>query len=146
MNRLEVCRPWLIRWMYLMSFGHFAAGILLAWFSSAAIFETYHQTILVKLGIASGKAEFLQHWWLSLFGATLQSLAIFMGVLIYVGDKYRSSLVWLWMIIGLLVWAPQDILISLRIGLWLHVWIDVFALMLMLPSLIILWRFDRKSI
>lgn len=144
--KFEAVRSLLIHWMYLITFGHFAAGLLLAWFSNSNVFDQYHQTILTQLGLAQTGTQSLQEWWLSLFGATLQNLAIFMGVLTYLGNKYRNAFVWLWMMIGLIVWAPQDMLISLRIDLWLHVWIDVLALMVMLPPLFILWRLDRNLI
>lgn len=143
---LQSLRSWLIRWLYLITFGHFAAGVLLAWFSDLSFFDQYHHSILNQIGDLSVTAHQLQVWWLSLFGATLQNLAIFMGVLTYLGSKQRSAFVWAWMIVGLILWAPQDMLISLRIDLWLHVWVDSFALLLMLPPLIILWRVDRKSI
>lgn len=144
--KLQTLRPWLIRWMYLITFGHFASGILLAWFSGFNFFDQYHQSILVRFGDLSLHAYELQVWWLSLFGATLQNLAIFMGVLTYLGSKYRNAVVWLWMIIGLILWAPQDMLISLKIDLWLHVWVDSIALAVMLPPLAILWWLDRKYI
>jgi hypothetical protein len=137
-------RPWLIGWIYLLTIGHFASGILLAWFSHLSVFDHYHQSILNQFGDFSAATHALQVWWLSLFGATLQNLAIFMGVLTYVGSKQRSALVWGWMIIGLILWAPQDMLISLRVNLWLHVWVDSIVLLLMLPPLIILWWSDRK--
>ena len=139
-------RPWLIRWLYLITLGHFAGGVLLAWFSNFSFFDHYHQSILDRFGDVSIHAHGLQVWWLSLFGATLQNLAIFMGVLTYVGSKQRSAFVWAWMIIGLILWAPQDMLISMRIDLWLHVWVDSFVLLLMLPPLIILWWVDRKPV
>jgi hypothetical protein len=56
-------------------------------------------------------------WWLSLFGATLQNLAIFVGALTYFVSKQRSAFIWLWLMIGLILWALQDMLISLRIDL-----------------------------
>jgi hypothetical protein len=143
---LKILRPWLIYWLYLITFGHFAGGVLLAWFSHFSFFDQYHQSILNQIGDFSATAHQLQVWWLSLFGATLQNLAIFMGVLTYVASKQRSAFVWGWMIAGLILWAPQDILISLRIDLWLHVWVDSFVLLLMLPPLIILWWVDRKSV
>jgi len=142
----QALRPWLISWMYLITFGHFASGILLAWFSNLSLFDQYHQSILNQFGDFSSATHGLQVWWLSLFGATLQNLAIFMGVLTYVGSKQRSALVWAWMIVGLVLWAPQDMLISLRVNLWLHVWVDSIVLLLMLPPLIILWWHDRKPV
>lgn len=141
----EAIRAWLVRWIYLLTFGHFAAGVLLAWFSHFSFFDHYHQSILAQIGDFSITAHQLQVWWLSLFGATLQNVAIFMGVLTYVGNKQRSAFVWAWMIVGLILWAPQDMLISLRIDLWLHVWVDSIVLLLMLPPLIVLWCVDRKS-
>jgi len=138
-------RYWLIVWMYLIAFGHFAVGVLLAWFSGLEIFNQYHQSILDQFAIVHASAQNLQEWWISLFGATVQNLAIFMGVLTYLGNKLRSATVWMWMIIGLVIWAPQDMLISLRIDFWLHVWIDVVALVLMLPPLIALWLIDRTN-
>lgn len=139
-------RTWLIRWLYLLTLGHFAGGVLLAWFSHLSFFDRYHHSILSQIGDFSITVHQLQVWWLSLFGATLQNLAIFMGVLTYLGNKQRSALVWAWMIFGLILWAPQDMLISLRIDLWLHVWVDSIVLLLMLPPLIILWWVDRKSV
>lgn len=138
-------RKWLIRWLYLLTFGHFAAGVLLAWFSNLDLFDHYHHSILRQIGDSSVAAEQLQVWWVSLFGATLQNLAIFMGILTYVASKQRSAFVWVWMVVGLVVWAPQDVLISLRIDLWLHVWVDAIALLLMLPPLIALWWIDKEA-
>ncbi len=142
----KTVRTWLICWIYLLTFGHFAAGILLAWFSNLSLFDHYHESILDQIGDFSVTAHQLQVWWLSLFGATLQILAILMGGLTYVGRKQRRAVVWGWMIVGLILWAPQDMLISLRIDLWLHVWVDSIVLLLMLPPLIILWCIDRKSV
>ncbi len=137
-------RLWLIRWLYLITFGHFAAGVLLAWFSNLSFFDSYHQSILARVGDLSIHAHELQIWWLSLFGATLQNLAIFMGVLTYVAGKQRSAFIWVWMIVGLILWAPQDMLISLQIDLWLHVWVDSIAILVMVPPLVILWWLDRN--
>lgn len=138
-------RPWIIYWMYLITVGHFACGILLAWFSNLSVFDNYHHAILMRFGELSNNARALQVWWISLFGATIQNLAIFMGILTYIGNKQRAAFIWVWMIIGLIVWAPQDMLISLQANLWLHVWIDLTALFVMIPSLAILWWIDRNA-
>ena len=144
-SKHQTLRYWLIVWMYLITFGHFAGGVLLAWFSHFSFFEHYHQSVLSQIGDFSVTSHQLQVWWLSLFGATLQNLAIFMGVLTYVASKQRNAFIWLWMIIGLVIWAPQDMLISLRIDLWLHVWVDSIVLLMMLPPLIILWWVDKRN-
>lgn len=144
MNK-ETFRSWLVYWMYLITFGHFAAGVLLAWFSNSHLFDSYHQSILVRFGNLSVSAHPLQVWWLSLFGATLQNLAIFMGILTCVASKQRSAFVWMWMIIGLVLWAPQDMFISLQVNMWVHVWVDAAALLLMVPPLMTLWWFDRNQ-
>jgi hypothetical protein len=144
--KLQHLRPWCIGWLYLITVGHFVGGILLAWFSHIEIFDHYHHAILNQFGDFSTGAHDLQVWWLSLFGATLQNLAMLMGVLTYVGSRQRSTFIWGWMIVGLIFWAPQDMLISLRVNLWLHVWVDSTVLLLMLPPLIILWWNDRKPV
>ncbi len=141
MHRSRI-RNGLILWLYLITFGHFAAGILLAWFSHLGIFDHYHLTILTQVGDTSAGARQLNNWWLSLFGATLQNLAVLMGILIFVASKHGKAYIWLWMIIGLLVWAPQDMLISMQLNLRLHLWVDALVLFLMLPPLILLWKID----
>lgn len=147
MVAFQKVRPWLIWWMYLMAFVHFVGGLLLPWVAGTAFFDSYHQSVLKAFWpeqIPVG-ATALQVWWLSLFGATLQCLAIFMGVLIYIANRMRAAFVWGWMIIGFLVWAPQDIFISLQANAWMHVAGDVIALGLMLPPLVVLFFGDRKA-
>ncbi|GGY80490.1 hypothetical protein GCM10011613_26900 [Cellvibrio zantedeschiae] len=144
MNK-KTFRSWLIYWIYFVSFGHFAVGFLVAWFSNLSTFYAYHHSILERFGDLSAQAYQLQIWWISLFGATVQNLAIFMGVLTYVASKYRISLVWNSMVIGLIVWAPQDILISLQVDMWLHVWVDAIVLAVMLPPLMMLSWLDRNQ-
>lgn len=141
----KTLRTWLIRWIYLLTFSHFVAGILLTWFANLALFDHYHHSILVQFAILSDAARQLQIWWLSLFGATLQNLAIFMGILTFVASKQRIAYIWAGMIAGLIVWAPQDMLISMQIDLWIHVWVDALVLVLMLPPLIVLYWLDRAT-
>ncbi|UUZ53114.1 hypothetical protein LP419_29710 [Massilia sp. H-1] len=44
-----------------------------------------------------------------------------------------------------MLWAPQDMLISLQANCWAHVWIDSFAVAAMLPPLIYLFIIDRQT-
>ena len=71
-------------------------------------------------------------------------MAIFMGALIYIANRLRAAFVWGWIVVGLLVWAPQDIFISLQANAWMHVVGDIVALLLMLPPLVVLFFGDRK--
>lgn len=133
-------RTWLIRWLYLLTFGHFAGGVLLVWFFSLSFFDHYHQSILNQIGdCPSTSGVVVKFLW-----CNLTKSCNFYGVLTYLGNKQRSALIWVWMIAGLILWAPQDMLISLQVNLWLHVWVDSIVL-LVLPPLILLWWHDRKS-
>ncbi len=67
------------------------------------------------------------------------------GGLAWIGDRQRLSFAWGALIAGLLLWAPQDMAISLRAGVWAHVWLDCFALAGMLPPLIYLYFIDRTK-
>ncbi|RYY03488.1 MAG: cell division protein [Gammaproteobacteria bacterium] len=146
MKNIETKRQYLIVWLYGIAILHFVVGVLLAWGSSLDYFDAYNHEVLSGFfsEISQSESRF-QAWWLSLFGATLQNIGIFMGAMIYVGNLYRNKHVWLWMIAGVLVWAPQDILISLQAGVESHLWLDSIALLLILPPLISLWNLDRKN-
>jgi hypothetical protein len=67
-----------------------------------------------------------------------------MAVLVLIADKQRNAAAWMGLIAGLLVWAPQDILISLQAQCETHVWIDGIALLSMLPPLLWLFQHDLK--
>lgn len=139
-------RPWVVRWMYGVVIGHLLTGVLLPWVSDFSMFDTYHRS--VESGFWSHGAPSAAHaqqvWWISLFGPTVQGLALWMGALTRIGDRQHSTFAWGWLIIGVIVWAPQDMLVSLRAGAWVHVWVDCLALFAMLPPLMWLWWNDRK--
>lgn len=146
MNKLAG-RTWLVRWLYAVAAGHVVVGALLPWLSNASLLDAYHAGIETAFwrAAAPGEARQLQAWWLSLFGPTVQLMALWMAALIHLADRARQPQVWLWLMAGLLLWAPQDIVVSLRAGIWSHVWIDLLALALMLPPLLCLWRLDRRA-
>jgi len=148
MKNFAQVRPWLVRWLYLMALVHFVGGLLLPWIASSSLFVSYHQTVLHAFwpDIISGAGRLLQIWWLGLFGVTLQTMAIFMGVLVYIADRQRLKFVWGWILIGFLLWAPQDITLSLQANAWMHVWGDVLALLLLLPPLLLLWRQEPPAV
>lgn len=139
-------RNFSILWLYGIAAVHFLGGALLPWIGNFALLESYHHSIesaFWPTHIPEGTRA-LQVWWLSLFGASIQTLGIWMAALIYVGARYRSSASWLFLFLGFAVWAPQDILISLRANIWMHVWLDLFVLLIILPPLIYLWWQDRN--
>ncbi|MES2068825.1 MAG: cell division protein [Pseudomonadota bacterium] len=144
----EKLRPWLVRWMYGVVMAHLLVGMLLPWIAGLSLFDAYHRSVeggFWPLG-APAAARAQQIWWISLFGPTVQSLSVWMGVLTRIADRQRSAFAWGWLMVGVLVWAPQDMLISLRAGAWIHVWIDCFAVLTMLPPLLLLWRHDRQRL
>lgn len=146
MDKLAV-RTWMIRWLYAVAAGHVVVGALLPWLASAPLLDGYHAGIETAFWGANAPVEArqLQAWWLSLFGPTVQLMALWMAALIYLADRARQPQVWLWLMAGLLLWAPQDIVVSLRADIWSHVWIDLFALVILLPPLFWLWHMDRGA-
>lgn len=141
-------RTWMVRWLYAVAAGHVLVGALLPWFAAAPLFGAYHGGIENAFWPAGAplEARGLQTWWIALFGPTVQLMALFMSALIHLADRLRQPQVWLWLAAGLLVWAPQDILVSLRAQVWPHVWIDLFALVVLVPPLLWLWRRDRAAL
>lgn len=137
-------RIWMVRWLYLLALLHLLAGLALPWVGGLALFEPYHRA--VESGFwttAPAAARAQQVWWTALFGPTLQAMALFMLALVRIGDVQRSRFAWGVLLAGMLLWGPQDMLVSMRAGAAVHVWIDCAALILLLPPLLWLWRHDK---
>lgn len=143
---LSSSRRVLVWWLYGVAVVHLAVGLLLSWAVHTGWFDSYLNSVERAFwGAAAPAAAREQHiWWLSLFGATLQSYSLYMLALIHLAARYRLSAAWGWLIAGLLLWAPQDILISVQAGVWSHLWVDTFALLVLLPPLFRLYRIDRS--
>jgi uncharacterized protein (TIGR01777 family) len=143
----QALRPWLIRWLYAVAIAHLLGGVVLAWWGDSSVFAAYHRSIEQAFWGADAPAAVhgLQVWWFAIFGATVQSYAVFMGALVYLGNRHRSSAVWGWMIAGIVLWAPQDMAISLQAGIWSHVWLDAVAVISLLAPLVWLFRHDRRA-
>lgn len=144
----KTARTWLVRWMYATALAHLLAGILLPWIGNVAMFNAYHRSIEIAFwGTAAPSAARAQQvWWISLFGPTVQGLSLWMLALIRIGERQRSAFAWGAVFLGIVLWAPQDMLISLRADCWTHVWLDCFAVATMLPPLAWLWLLDRKGV
>lgn len=141
-------RTWLVRWLTLVAGVHVAVGALLPWLGGAAVFDAYHTGIESAFWPAGAPAAArgLETWWIALFGPTVQAMALYMLALIHLAHRLRQPRIWLWLAGGLAVWAPQDILVSLRADCWPHVWADAGALAVMLPPLLWLWRHDAAAV
>jgi len=139
-------RQWVVCWMYGIAVVHLLVGIALPWLADAAVFDAYHRGIEQHFWAraAPAQARSQQVWWIALFGATLQSTALWMLALVHLGHRLHQRAPWGWLMAGLLVWAPQDILISMQAHAWPHLLVDAAALASMLPPLLWLWNKDGR--
>lgn len=137
----------LIVWLYAAALTHLLVSLLLTWTGQMGLLNDYVQHISQAFwpDAAPAPARAQQVWWLALFGATLQSYSLYMVALVHIGNRYRIASVWAWLMLGILVWAPQDMGISLQAGIWLHFWIDCVALLTLLPPLFWLYRHDKRT-
>jgi len=140
-------RRTLIAWLYAAAAIHLVVSFVLTWSGSFGLLDGYALHIEQAFwdGVAPAPARAQQIWWLALFGATLQSYSLYMLALIHLGHRYKIPSIWGWTMLGIIVWAPQDIWISLHAGIWSHFWVDSFALLTLLPPLAWLYRLDRHT-
>lgn len=142
----HLIRNRLVVWLYAVTAAHVFVGLLLPWIGNAEIFESYHRSIEVGFwgGAAPVEARQQQIWWIALFGPTVLSTSLWMGALVHIGNKHRSPFAWGWLIAGVAVWAPQDMIISMQVNCWPHVWVDLISVLALIPPLLWLWRHDRR--
>ena len=140
-------RRMLVAWLYAAALMHLLAGLVLTWTGHTGLLDDYVRHIEQAFwgAAAPAPAHTQQIWWLALFGATLQSYALYMLGLVHIGNRYKIPSIWGWMMIGIAAWAPQDIWISLQAGIWSHLWVDSFALLVLLPPLFWLYRLDKRT-
>lgn len=141
-------RTWAVRAVYAAVALHLLVGMLLPLLVNLPMLDDYHRAIVAGVWgsqPAPAPALALQRWWMALFGPTVQAAAVWMGALAYIGNRQRLPVAWGALIAGLLLWAPQDMWLSLRAGAWSHVWLDSVALAGMLPPLVYLFFNDGKS-
>lgn len=133
-----------VSWMYGAAIVHLLVGAALPWIAGLPVLDGYHVGIERHFwaGAAPLAARLQQLWWMSLFGATLQGMSIWMLALVHLGNRLRRRAVWGWLLAGLLLWAPQDLLMSWRAGIGMHIAADVAALAALVPPLAWLWRRD----
>ena len=141
-------RTWAVRAVYAAVALHLLVGMLLPLLVNLPVLDDYHRAVVAAFWDVQpvpAQALALQRWWMALFGPTVQAAAVWMWALAWIGDRQRLPVAWGALIAGLLLWAPQDMWLSLRAGAWSHVWLDSVALAGMLPPLVYLYFNDRKS-
>jgi len=140
-------RKWLVRWIYASAVGHILVGALLPWIGGIAALDWYHAIVAHTFWPAGAApaAQAQQAWWISLFGPTIQCVGLLMLALAWFGEQRREPSAWLWIAASLLLWAPQDIWISLRGNVWPNVWLDLATLAVLLPPLLRLWQLDSEE-
>lgn len=135
----------LVTWLYAAALAHVLGAIVFTWAGFAGWLDGYlltlEQAFWTEAAPVAARAQ--QTWWAALFGATLQTYSLYMLALVHLGNGLKSHLPWGWLMAGLLLWAPQDVAISLRADVWSHVWLDSAALLALLPPLFWLYRHDR---
>jgi predicted DCC family thiol-disulfide oxidoreductase YuxK len=142
----DAARRIAVTWMYGAAIAHLLVGIAVPWVAGAPWLDAYHRVIELHFwaGTAPDPARAQQIWWMSLMGATVQCASVWMLALVHLGNRLQKREVWGWLLAGLLIWAPQDMLFSLQAHVSGHVAIDAAALVAMVPPLVWLWRRDTK--
>jgi hypothetical protein len=146
--RLFSLRHAMICWLYAAALMHFFAGSILTWFGHFGLLDTYLQLLEQAFwgaNVVPAPAREQQIWWFALFGATLQSYSLYMLALVHIANRLKIPMAWAWLIAGILLWAPQDMLVSAQKQMWLHIWLDGFALLVLVPPLIWLYRHDSRK-
>lgn len=133
-----------VTWMYGAAIAHLLVGLAVPWVAGTPWLGAYHRVIELHFwpGTAPEPARAQQIWWMSLIGATVQCASVWMLALVHLGNRLRRREVWGWLLAGLSIWAPQDMLFSLQAHVSGHVAIDAAALVAMVPPLVWLWRRD----
>jgi hypothetical protein len=141
-------RTWAVRIVFAAVALHLVVGMALPFIVHWPFLNLYHQAIAGAFwGPYTVPAAAIAHqrWWMALFGPTVQAAAIWMGALAWLGARHRLPFAWGALMAGLLLWAPQDMAISLQADAWMHVWLDALALAGMLPPLAYLFFIDRRK-
>lgn len=131
-------------WLFIVALGHIAVGVALPFVAFSGGFDLYAEKISESFWAGSlipPEAEAFQRWIVALFGPTVASWGVLMAYLVRAGMRTNEPWPWNAILISLLAWAPADIAISLMHDFWLHVVIDLFALLIIsVPVLMIRTR------
>lgn len=146
--RSSPLRRTLVCWLYAAALVHLLVSLVLTWAGHSGLLDGYLNMIEHAFWVDAvpAAARSQQVWWLALFGATLQSYSLYMLALVHMGNRLKTPMAWGWLMAGIIVWAPQDMLLSIQAQVWSHLWFDSVALLTLLPPLLWLYRHDRHNL
>ena len=128
-------------WLFAVAIGHILAGFALPFIAYSSAFDYYadHIREIFWAGqFVPAEAEMFQRWIVALFGPTVASWGVLMAYLVYTGTRSNNQWPWNVLLLAVMVWAPADMLISLMHDFWLHVYIDIVAVVaIAVPALIL---------
>ncbi|MGX4730812.1 hypothetical protein [Pseudomonas corrugata] len=116
-------RKALVAWLYAAALMHLLVSLMLTWAGHSGLLDGYLQTLEHAFwsdAAVPSAARAQQVWWLALFGATLQSYSLYMLALVHIGNRLRRAMPWGWLIAGIVLCAPQDMLVSTQAQVWSH--------------------------
>ena len=135
-------------WLFIVALGHIAAGVALPFVAFSSGFDLYAERIRESFwggALMPPEAEAFQRWIVALFGPTVASWGVLMAYLVRAGMRTNDPWPWNALLLSLLVWAPADIAISLMRNFWLHVVIDLVAVLIIVaPALMLRAQKSRK--
>jgi hypothetical protein len=133
--------PFLQTWLLALAWLHLAVGIALPFVAYSGAFGYYsgllQQIFWPSAAVPAETVEF-QRWIVALFGPTLASVGVVMVYLVRAGIRTGETWPWTAILLALAVWAPGDIGISMMRNFRLHLWVDIAALLAMVPPAVVL--------
>jgi hypothetical protein len=129
-------------WLSIIALGHMMAGIALPFIAFSSIFDIYAAAIRESFfggAPIPPETEAFQRWIVALFGPTVASWGVLMAYVVRAGTRTNDPSYWHALLLSVLAWAPADIAISLIHDFWIHVIVDLVAIIIIaIPVFIIL--------
>ncbi|MFC4158728.1 hypothetical protein [Chitinimonas lacunae] len=140
-------RRYAVSCLWLAGLGHIVGGLVLTFGVDSGLFDWYHHDVLSRFWSGPPPSEALaqQRWMVALFGPTIENIGVWLLALSHWGGSQRNPAAWLWLLAGIALWAIQDIAVSLRVGYYPHLWLDLAACAALALPTLWLWRHDRRQ-
>ena len=131
----------LIKWLKLVAIFHVLGGIALATDFPSVVWEVYRQELFSIFNMTTNSnAEFqsLLTMIVRLFGATVASWGAIMWIVIQAIEDHGVTKYRLPLVFALLIWFVIDCTISVSHGVYIHLLVNITALMSILVPLVLL--------